>query len=57
MNFHEACQQVLDHCRLRHDRYVRIDDGRQYPQLCEQALKVHLRRSAPVVAFPVKREA
>jgi hypothetical protein len=32
-------------------RYAREADQR------EQALKVHLRRSAPVVAFPVKREA
>jgi hypothetical protein len=24
---------------LRHDRYVRIDDGRQYPQLCVNAAR------------------
>jgi hypothetical protein len=26
--------EILTTCRLHHDRYVRIDDGRQYPQLC-----------------------
>jgi hypothetical protein len=25
---------MLTTCALREDRYVRIDDGRQYPQLC-----------------------
>lgn len=27
----------LETCRLHADRYVRINDGQQYPQLCEGA--------------------
>lgn len=28
---------IIDTMRLHEGRYVRIDDGRQYPQLCEGA--------------------
>jgi len=29
----------IETCRIHPDRYIRIDDGRHYPQLCEGAGK------------------
>ena len=29
--------EMIETCRLHEDRYVRIDDGKQYPQLCANA--------------------